>query len=308
MLAGKRLNEEATPLGKQIASAAQMACVLEVCAPKPGNVNRQHDFLDVRFEDFLLSAIAIGPAMELAGKRAVGETIWRAIHDTQRLVHTNTNLGIVLLLAPLARTISGLKGNAQKILFAKDPLNWLQAHLSATLSDLTVEDARLTYAAIRLSRAGAMGEVAEADVSKEPAISLLQAMDLAKDRDSIAGEYASSYAITFGISYPAMVDAYALTGDMQSAIVQTYLTILARVSDTLIARKRGWEKAAQVSGWAADVLAEGGALTPRGQAALAQLDRRLRSEEGHSLNPGASADLTAAAIFLLLMTGENGYA
>lgn len=289
-------------LGKRIAQAAQVACVLEACAPKPGNVNRQHDFPDLRLEDFLLSALAIGPAMQQAGKYSVGRTIWRAIRDTHRLVHTNTNLGIVLLLVPLAKTLSGLPGKIS----GDEALNWLQVNMPATLSGLTVEDARLAYAAIRLARAGALGRVDEADVSAEPEISLFQAMALARERDVIAREYVTNYTITFGIGYPALANAYDSTGNLTLAIVQAYLTLLAQVPDTLIARKRGPEMAAQVSQWAGNVLALGGALTPQGQAELVHFDRLLRSDVAHGLNPGTSADLTAAAIFLLLASGNGG--
>jgi len=92
---------------RQVAQAAQIACLLEVSAPKPGNVSRYADFTDTRFEDFLLSAVAIGPAMERAGRDGVGQIIWRAVRDTQRLVRSNTNLGMVLLLAPLAKACFG---------------------------------------------------------------------------------------------------------------------------------------------------------------------------------------------------------
>ena len=84
----------------QVAWAAQIACLLEVNAWKPGNVTRLQYFPDCRFEDFLVSAVAIGPAFLEATYKPVGMTILRAVRDTQRLVDTNTNLGMVLLLAP----------------------------------------------------------------------------------------------------------------------------------------------------------------------------------------------------------------
>lgn len=299
------INGEEKP-GKRIGRAAQMACLLEVSAPKPGNVNRLYNFTDLRFEDFLLSALAIGPAMEAAGKYSVGQIIWRAIRDTRQVVNTNTNLGIVLLLAPLAkaatrRSVSRKGGDAQQ-----ENLHRLRKKLESTLSSLTVEDARLVYAAIRLSRAGGLGQVAEGDVGEEPEISLLEAMSLAQERDAIAREYVSGYAITFEIGYPALAEAYRSSGDLSRAIVQAYLTILSQVPDTLIARKRGWEMANQVSQWAADALALGGALTPQGQETLVNLDRLLREAENHSLNPGTTADLTSAAIFLFLIYGGDG--
>jgi triphosphoribosyl-dephospho-CoA synthase len=275
------------PFSRQaIALAAQMACVREVCAPKPGNVNRLHDFTDTRFEDFLLSAVAIGPAMSEADQHGVGQIIWQAVRDTRQLVQSNTNLGIILLLAPLAKAcrLSGdLRGNVRRILAA-----------------LTVEDARHAYAAIRLAQPGGMGQAAEADVAGEPSITLRQAMELAQGRDSIAHEYIADFAITFEIGYPALYETWQLTGQPAQAIVQCYLTLLANVPDTLIARKRGTETAAEVSRRAAEILAVGGALTPQGQDALADLDRRLRDER-HTLNPGTTADLTTAALFLYLL-------
>ena len=88
---------------QKVAQFAQMACVLEACAPKPGNVNRFHDFSDTSLEDYLLSAVAIGPAFENAAQSGVGQTIWQAVSDTRKVVRSNTNLGMILLLAPLVK-------------------------------------------------------------------------------------------------------------------------------------------------------------------------------------------------------------
>ena len=84
-----------------IAVRCQAACLLEVVAPKPGNVSPGREFEDTTVADFLLSAAAIGPAFSVAA--TVGETVLRAVTDTRRLVSVNTNLGMILLLAPLAR-------------------------------------------------------------------------------------------------------------------------------------------------------------------------------------------------------------
>ena len=272
--------------GRAVAWAVQTACLLEVCAPKPGNVNRFYDFTDTRLEDFLLSAIAIGPAMSEADRVGVGQTIWRAIHDTRQTVQSNTNLGMALLLAPLAK--------------ASLETGDLRENLRRVLASLTIEDARQTYAAIRLAQPGGLGQATQADVTEEPSVTLYQAMALAQERDSIAREYVTDFAITFEIGYPALREAWHVANNYANAIVQCYLTLLARVPDTLIARKRGAETATQVSYQAAETLALGGTLTPQGQRALAELDRRLRDER-HSLNPGTTADLTTAAIFLLLL-------
>jgi triphosphoribosyl-dephospho-CoA synthase len=286
-------------MAKRIAQAAQMACLLEVSAPKPGNVNRLHDFHDLHFEDLLLSAVAIGPAMENAFKFSVGQIIYRAIQDTHQLVATNTNLGIVLLLAPLVKACSYGPGAYRTVRRPSDGLTRMREDLTATLAGMTVEDARLAYAAIRMVRPGGLGKVSESDISEEPSITLLKAMALAQENDSIASEYVSRFAITFEIGYPALQESLHAGADLSSAIVQAYLVILSRVPDTLIARKVGKEQAVQVSHWAEEVLQKGGTRTPEGCKAIAELDRELRDEK-HSLNPGTTADLTAATVFLYL--------
>jgi len=271
---------------REVAQAAQAACLLEVSAPKPGNVNRCADFADARYEDFLLSAVAIGPAFAAAGRASVGQTIWQAIRDTHRWVRTNTNLGIVLLLAPLAKA-------------ALQPGS-LRENLAQILANLTVEDARLAYAAIRLAHPGALGRVEEGDVAEEPRVTLLEAMHLARERDAIAREYVTNFAITFEIGYPALRNAWSSTTILSAAIVEAYLQILAQVPDTLIARKRGTEMALKVSRWAAQALQAGSIRTPEGWQAISELDQRLR-DESHTLNPGTTADLTTAALFLFLL-------
>ncbi len=281
-----------------------MACLLEVSAAKPGNVNRRHDFADTRFEDFLLSAIAIGRAMGSAGRVGVGQTIWRAIQDTGRLVHCNTNLGMVLLLAPLATACSQgpslRRSRSSPENGSPVAAGGLRESLAEVLAGLTVDDARRTYAAIRLARPGGLGQASQADVAEEPSITLYRAMALARARDAVAREYVTDFAITFGVGYPTLKDAWHVLDELSMAIVQAFLTILARVPDTLIARKRGAEVAGQVSRWAGEVLTMGGVFTAEGRTGLVDLDRALR-DEGHTLNPGTTADLTAAAIFVLLL-------
>jgi triphosphoribosyl-dephospho-CoA synthase len=277
---------------KQLAQLIQMACILEACAPKPGNVNRCHDFSDTTLEDFLVSAIAVGPAFDNAHSAGVGRIILEAAAATSGWVQSNTNLGMILLFAPLVKAALGATDISQ-----------IRSSLNLILRSLTVDDARLAYAAIRSTRPGGLGSVEHSDVADEPAITLLEAMALARERDSIAREYVTGYAITFDIGFPAMSAALCQGHDMANAIVQTYLILLSEVPDTLIARKQGIESARMVSQWAKAVLTKGGPFTSEGQAALAEMDRALRAD-GHRLNPGTTADLTAAAIFLALFGGK----
>lgn len=283
--------EEKTLTPDEVVQAAQIACLIEVSASKPGNVSRLYDFHDMRMEDFLLSAAAIGPAMRQAGQVSVGETILRAIQDTKRLVRANTNLGIVLLLAPLARAALGFGEGA------------LRDRLSVVLSELTVDDARLAYRAIRLASPGGLGRVDRGDVWAEPDVTLRQAMALAADRDAVAREYVTDYAITFEQTVPILRQCLQDCPTITDATVQTALTLLTQVPDTLIIRKLGWDAAVEVSRRAEEVLRQGGVLTERGRAALAHFDTSLR-DATNKLNPGTTADLVTTALFVLLL--ENG--
>ncbi|HLV73298.1 MAG: triphosphoribosyl-dephospho-CoA synthase [bacterium] len=277
-----------------IAVAAQIACLLEASAPKPGNVNRYHDFADTTFEDFLLSAAAVGPAMGRAGGVGVGRTILRAVRDTRRFVRTNTNLGIILLLAPLARAAAGAGGS-------------LRSRLARVLAELDVEDARAAYAAIRLAQPAGLGRVQDQDVREEPTVSLREAMALAAPRDTIAREYVTDYAVTFETGVPALCRAREQGLDWAAAVTETYLSLLAAVPDTLIARKCGEEAAREVSREAARVLAAGEPDSVERREALARFDASLR-REGNALNPGTTADLTAATLFVHFLEQSPGAA
>lgn len=283
----RRLPVPATP--DTVAAAAQLACLLEVSAEKPGNVTPTHDFADTRYEDFLRGAVAIGPALAHAGDRPVGETILTAIRVTRRWTPANVNLGIVLLLAPLAK--AALTGNTD-----------LRTDVGAVLRALTVEDARRAYTAIRLTSPGGLDAEVEHDVRAEPTVTLCEAMAGAVERDSIAAEYLSDYAITFERGLPALATALERDADTEPAVIQTYLELLAAIPDTLIARKRGMAAARAVSERAAHIVDAGGVFTSRGRRAIAELDAELR-EEDNGLNPGTTADLVVATLFVALLEG-----
>lgn len=269
-----------------------MACLLEVSAEKVGNVTPSRAFADAAFEDFALSALAIGPAMARARPGGVGRAVYQAVAATQRVTATNTNLGVALLFAPLAAAWRVSRGGG-----------WRRP-LRMVLRGLSVDDARWAYRAIRLARPGGLGESRDADVSRPPAITLRQAMTLAAPRDAIAAEYAGDFAMTFGVALPALRRAIGRGLSTLDAIVQAHLEVLARVPDTLIARKAGSRAAEAASVRARAVLRAGGVHTARGQAVARRLDRYLR-RDGNRLNPGTSADLVAAALFAWLLEREE---
>jgi triphosphoribosyl-dephospho-CoA synthase len=271
----------------EVAAAAQLACLLEVSAPKPGNVSPGRHFHDTRFEDFLASAVAIGPALAGAGDHALGETIHAAVEATARWTRSNTNLGIILLLAPLARAAIR-NGEA------------LPQSLRETLAATTVADAAQVYAAIRRMRPGGLGAAAAEDVAAAPTVTLREAMALAAERDSVAREYASGFEITFGTGAPALRRARTDGLDWSDAVVETYLQLLAAVPDTHIARKLGHQAATDVSRRAREVVRAGGVRSDEGRRALAAFDAELR-DPTNSHNPGTTADLSCAALFVVIL-------
>ena len=292
-----------------IVAAAQLACLLEATAPKPGNVSPDRDFADLTYEDLLASAAAIGGPLAGAGERPLGTTIRLAVEATGRWTRSNTNLGMVLLLAPLARAavLSGkgvgtlfLADRAQKK--SPDPFSAIRDATRRVLAATTVDDAREVYAAIRLASPGGLGRVDEQDVADEPSVTLLDAMRLAAGRDGIANEYATGFAVTFEIGAPVLQRARSDGLGWSDAIVETFLTILASGPDSHIARRGGAALAADVSRRAHAAVAAGGVRTEEGRRAIAETDRALRDPR-HLANPGTTADLMAAAIFVVLVDG-----
>ena len=278
--AGVRRSAEA------VAGAAQLACVLELSAEKPGNITPRHDFADTSYEDMLRSAIALGPELGRAAERGVGDTVLGAVRATRRVAGANTNLGIALLLAPLAR--AALLGGT------------LRERVEEVLSALTLDDARAAYAAIREAGAGGLDEPVEHDVRAAPTVALRDAMAAAAERDSVAAEYATGYALTFELGLPALQRALDDGLAPRAATVELYLGLLAVVPDTLVARKRGRRAAERVSAGAASVLAAGGVRSDAGRAALHAFDASLR-RDGNALNPGTTADLVTAVLYVALL-------
>jgi triphosphoribosyl-dephospho-CoA synthase len=272
----------------EVIRAAQLACVLEASAEKPGNVTPSHDFDDTSYEDMLRSGIALGAVLGQAGERAVGETVLAAVRASRDAAGANTNLGIALLLAPLAR--AALEGGP------------LRERVDELLRTLTVGDARAAYAAIRLAGAGGLDEPVEHDVRDEPTLSLREAMAAAAQRDTIASEYVSDFAVTFELGLPALADALGDGLRARDATVELALRLLAEVPDSLIARKRGAAAAASVAAGAREVLSAGGVRSAGGRTALAEFDATLR-RDGNALNPGTTADLVTAALFVALLEG-----
>jgi triphosphoribosyl-dephospho-CoA synthase len=272
-------------LSEALAGAVRWACEVEIRAMKPGNVSIHSPGHGMSAQDFLASAAAIAGPIAAPGA-SVGERILRAVEATRAVVDCNTNLGIILLAAPLAH--AALRADRRG----------LRAALEDTLRALTVEDAALAYEAIRLAQPGGLGASQRHDVSEAPRVTLLAAMQEAASRDSIAAQYATGFRDVLESGMPLARECRSRWHSDEWAAVAVYLELLARVPDTLIARKFGLPAAQQVSREAAPLAtALRQSQKPEQMSGqMLEFDSRLKQA---GLNPGTSADLTVASLLAL---------
>jgi triphosphoribosyl-dephospho-CoA synthase len=253
------------------------ACRAELRALKPGNVHVHADGHGMTVDDFLRSAEAAAPPLCQPG-RTVGERLRDAVEASWAAVPRNTNLGIVLLAAPLLVAAEG--GGA------------LRDSVVDVLDGLTVEDARHAFAAIARAKPAGLGRVAEQDVAAPPTATLLEAMRLAAGRDLIARQYATGYADVFAIGATRLEHAGpAERGDW--ATTGVFLDFLAEFPDSHIARKFGLATAEAIRLEAHRLRAALPRSTGAKFDALLAFDRSLKQG---GLNPGTSADLTVASL------------
>ena len=295
---------------KQIAKLAQIASVLEVSGwPKPGNVHRTRNYDDMVFQDFVISAVVIGDTMEEVAKQSkeiddlskaeLGKYILQAVNETNKWIRTNTNLGIMMMCIPIAAAAA-----------ISDNFDEIQDNVGRLMDATTVDDAVNLYDAINVADAGGMGDQEEFDVKSEKAKDELRAnnqtmfdvLEISAGWDRLADELTNKMPVCFEIGYPTFSHAWQSYDDVDvinKASVLTFMTILSQIPDTLISRKYGNEMAESVSKKAEELLAfkEDDSFVEK----LLEFDDYLY---GNKLNPGTTADLTAASIFLSYLARE----
>jgi triphosphoribosyl-dephospho-CoA synthase len=264
--------------------------VWEATAPKPGNVHPEASFADLTYADFIASAVVSGPILERAADEGVGPTVLAAVRATRDTVGTNTNLGTLLLIAPLAAVPRDVP---------------LVSGIGGVLERLTPDDTRLVYEAIRVSGAGGLGSADKADIFSEApsGLNLVEAMRLAADRDLVARQYINQFADVFAGPAAWIEESVAHGWLLRDAIVLAHVRQIAAAGDSLIARKCGQEYSDQARNRAAEILASGQQGAKSFAEAVAKFDAWLRSD-GHRRNSGTTADLIAAALFVLLRDGR----
>jgi len=305
---------------KHISNCLELATLLEVIISKPGNVALTANFEGTRIEHFLASAVAATSSFEKAAQRGVAVSknklkicevgVGQMIKDCVADINTwqkggNTLLGTVMLFVPIA-VAAGMTPTEKAFTF---DFSRLRSNLGLIVESTTAQDALNLYEAIDIAKPGGLGEAPDLDVTNPASktrllkenVTLFEVFKIAADYDDICSEWVRNYPITFDLAYPHMMKQLE-QGDLNVAVVHTFLKILSEYPDTFIARKAGVEKAREVSSDAENILKLGGLKTSEGKKSIIRLDRRLRAY-GNMLNPGTSADLTATALALCILGG-----
>ena len=316
--------------------AAQLSSALEVSGtPKPGNVHRNSNFIDTRFEHFLAGSIALGPSIRkvtIRGIRAslsqidiseigIGKYIKKSIRDIKSW-HTggNTHLGTSMLFIPLAASAGFTIEKFGKL----DVLNWRKV-LHKIMESTTEIDSMDLTAAILNSKAEGLGHLNSNEmpdllddsiqnrIMKEQ-VTLFDLMKISSKWDNIAKELTTGLKISFNLGYSSLLEYYNKTHDINITTVNTFLKILAKYPDTFIARKVGLKKekdiekafqiglseSSKVSKYADKVLQLGGLSREKGIKAAMELDNNLK-DSGY--NPGTTADITASSMMIAILQG-----
>ena len=282
---------------------ATLAITLEASARKAGNVHPEAHFSDMRFEHFLRSAIAIAPCFDRRGKLTTGRLVYQAIEATQQAVGVNTNLGTILLMAPIATALRNVAPN-ESTKNASPTLARLRHWTEQGIDKLTASDSRWIYAAIRLAAPGGLGRADKLDVNESAAPPrLLEAMQVVKDIDWVAKIYCSRFHALFDQVVPALSQEIRHYSDIAPAIRIFQIRWLAQHGDSLVLRKLGERENSVLMDKAQRLLdtleQDDRRISERFEKQWNSLDRWLRSD-GHRRNPGTTADLIAAALFALL--------
>ena len=281
-----------------IARCAQLAMVLDVSAtPKPGNIDRDHDYSDTRFEHFLASAVGVYPVLEEAAHSdsGVGLFIRQAVLESARWQKGgNTHFGAFILLVPLVIAGGDCEDTA-----------CLRERVSQVVKETTVNDAIELYQAfsdakVRVKPVGDLdlSDSASVDKIKEQGLTLFDMMEMSADYDIIAGEWVNGFSKTFECA--RLILEKIKTHNINDAVVFSFMEMLARNKDTFIQTKFDSKKAEEVSRRAEEILQKGGEDMEVMRNDIHAFDRELLDE---GVNPGSTADIIIAGLFVALFEG-----
>lgn len=279
-----------------IARCAQLAMVLEVSAtPKPGNIDRDHNYTDTRFEHFLASAAGVYPILEKAAssKSGVGALIREAVLESSKWQKGgNTHFGAFLLLIPLAMAAGRCENT-----------KCLKAQVQKVVRETTVEDALELYRAFSRAKVKVkpvddldLGDAASPGKIEERGLTLFNLMENSSSYDMIAEEWTDSFTKTFECA--ASIHGKVKKHGINDAVVLTFMELLSSNNDTFIQTKFDRKKAEEVSKRAKEIMKKGGIDEIRDE--IRSFDEELLRE---GVNPGSTADIIIAGLFVSLFEG-----
>ena len=300
-----------------VGNCASLAALLEVSAyPKPGNIHRLKDFPETSYEHFLAGGVALGSVMgEVADRSSqthdyTGIGLGRGIKEAVDAMFQwqrggNIHLGVILLFTPLSAGAGAMLSDGDI------SIETLREYTRDIIASATKNDSVDIYSAINKAMSSEhLGDSEELDVTDSASterilrenITPLEIFGLCKDRDMICSEWVTGFQTVFETGYPYLQKRINEAASINEATVDTFIKILSENPDSLIARKSGAGQAKQVSEEARKIMQEGGTASSEGVKMLWSLDEKLREQNG-TLNPGTTADLTAASLFILLLNG-----
>jgi len=275
-------------LQQQISKLYQQACEVELQAFKPGNISVYAEGHDMTVADFRISAKVSAEAL-CNINYSLGEKIYYAVQATKIAVSCNTNLGIILLCAPLIQAMSAIKPDVT-----------LREALHAVLMTTTIEDASWVFKAITLASPGGLGHADNQDVSEQPSITLTEAMRLSSNKDRIALQYVSDYQDIFDFAVPIHYNALTKYSHSEWAALSVYAALLTHFPDSHIERKFGNQYSEMVAARMLKVSSELSKASVPEQILplLYSVDQEFKAK---GLNPGTMADMTVATVFTVFL-------
>jgi len=276
---------------KTIEAAVMASFIGEIEAFKPGNVSVYADGHDMTVRDFIISSEVSTPLL-CQPDANLGLRVLESVKATQQAVGCNTNLGMLLLFAPIIMAAESAFNN----------IDGLRYNVESTLSALTASDTEQIYEAIRIANPGGLGKLESQDVSDGPDCTLIEAMNLACNRDTVALQYTNNFTEIFELGFSTIKCFEKSWNSVKWSTVSCYLAFMSSIADSHIQRKYGRQIAEQVRKNSV-VIAEKfhKASEPEIEIGLIQgFDEELKA---NGYNPGTCADLTAASLLVYTLAG-----
>lgn len=284
-----------TLTNEQLATAYISACESEINAFKPGNVSVHSDGHGMTVDDFYTSA-AVSASPITNPSYSLGEKIFYALKSTNAAVGCNTNLGIVLLCAPLIQSVQ------------LDLAGTLRSRLRYVLNNTSIDDADWVFRGIKLAKPAGLGEVGHQDVAQNPDVSLRDAMRIAADCDRIAYQYVSDYEDVFEYAKNRYHTAVGQWEEETWAAVAVFVGLLAKIPDSHIERKYG-DKFTRMVATRMISLDKELSHSRKPERCFSRLQKVDAEFKEAGINPGTTADLTVATLLVvrleLLLSQHN---